>query len=220
MQLGHSHTLIIAAAIIAASSLRASAGQPSVHVDTDEKAHAAHVRASIDIAAPPAAVWGVITDCARQPQIVPNLESCRIVKHDPGGRWDIREHIINWAALLPKLRTVVRTSYDAGRRMLFKRVDGDMRISEGEWRVEPMANARASRLYYTALVAPKMPVPQFMVEHTVQTDLPNVLRAIERASVADATKHGTAAAAHPKAGTQVSKSDLRDLDAVFPLARE
>jgi Polyketide cyclase / dehydrase and lipid transport len=189
MQLGHFRTLVITAAIIAAGTLRAGAGQPTVHVDTDEKVDAAHVRASIDIAAPPAAVWGVITDCARQPQIVPNLESCRIVKHDPAGRWDIREHIINWATLMPKLRTVVRTSYDGIHRMLFKRVDGDMRISEGEWRVEPTANARASRLYYTALVAPKMPVPQFMVEHTVNNELPNLLRAIERASVADAAKH-------------------------------
>ena len=188
MQLGLSLPLIVAAVLIAAATLRAGAGQHSVHVNTDEKVNAAHVRASIDIAAPPAAVWGVITDCARQPQIVPNLESCRIVKHDAGGRWDIREHIINWAALMPKLRTVVRTSYDGIHRMLFKRVDGDMRISEGEWRIEPTANARASRLYYTALVAPKMPVPQFMVEHAVQNDLPNLLRAIERASVADAAK--------------------------------
>jgi hypothetical protein len=190
MQLGLSRPLILAAAIIAASALRAGAGQPSVHVDTDEKVNAAHVRASIDIAAPPPVVWSVITDCARQPQIVPNLESCRIVKHDPGGRWDIREHIINWATLMPKLRTVVRTSYDAGHRMLFKRVDGDMRISEGEWRVEPTANAHASRLYYTALVAPNFPVPQFMVEHTVNNELPNLLRAIEKASEQDAARRG------------------------------
>ena len=186
MQLGLSRTAVFTAAIIAAATLRAGAGQPSVHVDADEKRQAAHVRASIDIAAPPPVVWSVITDCARQPQIVPNLESCRIVKHDPSGRWDIREHIINWAALMPKMRTVVRTSYDGIHRMLFKRVDGDMRISEGEWRVEPAG--RGSRLYYTALVAPKFAVPQFMVAHSINTDLPNVLHAIERASEADAAK--------------------------------
>ena len=186
MQLGLFRTLIVVATVIAASTIRATAGNPVVHVDTDEKIQAAHVRASIDIAAPPATVWGVITDCARQPQIVPNLESCRIVKHDPGGHWDIREHIINWAALMPKMRTVVRTSYDGIHRMLFKRVDGDMRISEGEWRIEPAG--RGSRLYYTALVAPKFAVPSFMVEHTINNDLPNVLHAIERASEADAAK--------------------------------
>ncbi len=110
----------------------------------------------------------------------------RYVKHDPAGRWDVREHIINWAALLPKLRTVVRTSYDGTHRMLFKRVDGDMRISQGVWRIEP--TPRGSRLYYTALVAPNFPVPQFMVERTINSDLPTLLRAIKQASETDATR--------------------------------
>jgi uncharacterized membrane protein len=182
-------TLAVNAAPIGASTMCATAGTPAVNVENDAKANAAHVRASIDIAAPPSIVWTVITDCARSPHIIPNLESCRVIKHDPGGRWDIQEHIINWAALLPKLHTVVRTSYEAGHRMLFKRVDGDMRISEGEWRVEPLANAHATRLYYNALVAPSFPVPEFLVERTVHTDLPNLLLAIEHASESDAAKH-------------------------------
>jgi hypothetical protein len=189
---GFTRCLFAAAAILAVGALRAAASEPVVHVEPDEKANAAHGRASINIAAPPLTVWGVITDCARQPQIVPNLESCRIVQHDPGGHWDIREHVINWAALLPKLRTVVRTSYEIGHRMLFKRVDGDMRVSQGEWRVEPLANAHATRLYYNALVAPNFPLPEFMIERAVHQDLPNLLHAIERASMADAanaTKH-------------------------------
>jgi len=183
---GLTRCLFVAAAILAAGTLRAAASEPVVNVEPDEKANAAHVRASIDISAPPLTVWGVITDCARQPQIVPNLESCRIVQHDPGGHWDIREHVINWAALLPKLRTVVRTSYEVGHRMLFKRVDGDMRVSQGEWRVEPLGNGQSTRLYYNALVAPNFPVPEFLIERTVHEDLPNLLHAIERASVADA----------------------------------
>jgi hypothetical protein len=188
MQLGLFRSLIVVATVIAASTIRATAGNPVVRVDTDEKTNAAHVRASIDIAAPPPVVWAVITDCARSAHIIPNLESCRILKHDATGHWVVREHIITWAALMPKLRTVVRTSYEMGHRMLFKRVDGDMRISEGEWRVEPTENAKATQLYYNALVAPNFPVPEFLVERSVHTDLPNLLHAIERASVADAAK--------------------------------
>ena len=178
--------LLIAA--VCAGAAQAATGDPVVHVSTDQKANAAHVRASIDIAASPAIVWSVITDCARMPRIMPNLESCRIVKHDAGGKWDVREHVINWAVLLPKIRTLVRNTYDVGRRLMFKRVGGDMRISEGEWKLEPMANARATRLSYNALVAPDFPVPQFMVEQAVNTDMPNLLRAIQKASVADAAK--------------------------------
>ena len=96
---------LMAFAFVAAGTLRVLAGEPVVNVDTDENLGAAHVRASIDIAAPPLTVWGVLTDCARAPHIIPNLESCQIVKHDPAGHWDIREHIIHWAALMPKMRT-------------------------------------------------------------------------------------------------------------------
>ena len=184
----HVFRFAIIGALLAAGALRAMAGEPSVNVETDQNTSAAHVRASIDIAAPPLTVWSVITDCARAPHIIPNLESCHIVKHDPAGRWDIREHVITWAAIMPKLHTVVRTSYDVGRRMFFKRVAGDMRVSQGEWRLDPLANAHATRLSYNALVAPNFPVPEFIVEHTVHQDLPNLLRAIERASEADAAK--------------------------------
>jgi uncharacterized membrane protein len=187
--IGLSRCLFAAFAFVVAGTLCAAAGEPAVHVEADEAVGAAHVRASIDIAAPPLTVWSVLTDCARAPHIIPNLESCQIVKHDPAGHWDIREHIINWAALLPKMRTVVRTSYEVGRRMLFKRVDGDMRVSQGEWRLDPLANAHATRLSYNALVAPNFPVPEFMVERAIHEDLPNLLRAIERASLEDAAKH-------------------------------
>jgi hypothetical protein len=176
-------------AFVGLDASRAVAGEPVVHVETDGRIDAAHVTASIDIAAPPLTVWRVLTDCARAAHIIPNLESCRIVRRDPAGHWDIREHVIHWAALMPKLHTVVRTTYEVGRRMLFKRVDGDMRISQGEWRLDPLASAHATRLSYNALVAPNFPVPEFMVERAIHEDLPNLLRAIERASLEDAAEH-------------------------------
>ncbi len=175
---------LVTVALIGAA--RAATGDPVVHVATDDKLNAAHIRASIDIAASPAVVWAVLTDCARMPRIMPTLESCRIVQHDTAGKWEIREHVINWSAIMPKLRTLVRNTYDVGHRLMFKRVGGDMRISQGEWKLEP--NARGTRLSYDALVAPDFPVPQFMVEQAVNTDMPNLLRAIQKASVEDAGK--------------------------------
>ena len=182
--IGLSCCLLIAASY-GAEAARAGGSAPVVQVKTDEAANAAHIRASIDIAASPAIVWAVLTDCARMPSIIPNLESCRVTQNG-GGRWDVQEHVINWSVLFPKLRTVMRNTYDTGRRLMFKRVSGDMRVSEGEWRLEPVSNATATRLSYNAKVAPDFPVPQFMIEQAINTDMPNVLRAIQKASVADA----------------------------------
>ena len=179
--IGLSCCLLIAASY-GAEAARAGGSAPVVQVKTDEAANAAHIRASIDIAASPAIVWAVLTDCARMPSIIPNLESCRVTQNG-GGRWDVQEHVINWSVLFPKLRTVMRNTYDTGRRLMFKRVSGDMRVSEGEWRLEPVSNATATRLSYNAKVAPDFPVPQFMIEQAINTDMPNVLRAIRKASV-------------------------------------
>jgi uncharacterized protein YndB with AHSA1/START domain len=175
---------LLVAASIGVSAARSASGDPVVQVETDDKANAAHVRASIDIAAAPLVVWKVLTDCARMPQIFPNLESCRIVEKDPEGRWDVRENVIDWAVLMPKLRTVVRNTFEVGRRLTFKRVSGNMRVSDGEWTLE--RHAHGTRLSYNALVAPDFPVPQFLIEQAVHNDMPNLLRAIQKASVADA----------------------------------
>lgn len=183
---GLSCCLLIVASYGAAAA-RAGGSDPVVHVKIDDASNAAHIRASIAIAAPPAVVWAVLTDCARMPSIVPNLESCKVVENG-GGKWDIQEHVVNWSLLFPKLRTIMRNTYDAGRRLVFKRVSGDLRISEGEWRLEAVSNATATRLSYNAKIAPDFPVPRFMIEQAVNTDMPNVLRAIQKASVADAGK--------------------------------
>jgi hypothetical protein len=177
---------LLVAASIGVSAARSASGDPVVQVETDDKANAAHVRASIDIAAAPLVVWKVLTDCARMPQIFPNLESCRIVEKDPAGQWDVRENVIDWAVLMPKLRTVVRNTFEVGRRLTFKRVSGNMRVSDGEWTLE--RHAHGTRLSYNALVAPDFPVPQFLIEQAVHNDMPNLLRAIQKASVADAGK--------------------------------
>jgi len=175
---------LLVAASIGVSAARSASGDPVVQVETDDKANAAHVRASIDITAAPLVVWKVLTDCARMPQIFPNLESCRIVEKDPAGQWDVRENVIDWAVLMPKLRTVVRNTFEVGRRLTFKRVSGNMRVSDGEWTLE--RHAHGTRLSYNALVAPDFPVPQFLIEQAVHNDMPNLLRAIQKASVADA----------------------------------
>ncbi len=181
---GLSCVLLIAASY-GAEAARAGGGEPVVHVRTDDAANAAQIRAVIDIAATPAVVWAVLTDCPRMPRIIANLESCKVVQSG-GGKWDVQEHVINWSALFPKLRTVMRNTYEIGHRLMFKRVSGDMRVSEGEWRLEPVANGAATRLSYSAKVAPDFPVPQFMIEQAINTDMPNVLRAIRKASIESA----------------------------------
>ena len=140
---------------------------------------ATRVKAVIEIEANPAAVWAVITDCARAPKVIPHLESCRIVEKGPSGSWDVREHIIN-PPFLPRIRTLVRNDFTQHRRLAFKLQSGDMRISDGAWLLK-LVNGR-TRLSYEALIAPKYAAPQFIISRAIAQDFPAMLRAIQRAS--------------------------------------
>jgi uncharacterized membrane protein len=188
--MGRSAAKLVALVLTAAALLpRAATAQsePEIKIEHDEARDALVVHASIDIAASPATVWAVIIDCNRAPKFVPNLESCRIVNRDPAGRWELRATVLN-IMLLPRIRALSRTEFEPPRRMSFKRAGGDTRIADGEWRLEPLAKGKATRLHYSAVLALNYSVPRFLVESAAARDFPTLLKGIERESLEDAAR--------------------------------
>ena len=167
-------------AIGSAEEARLAAGDVLVDVHTDDAQDAAAVSAVADITAAPQAVWAVMTDCDRAPHFVPDLVSCRVLERDPSGAWDVREHIIDWTWLLPNIRNVFRSDYEPPHRLRFKRVDGDLRLSEGEWRLEPLNGGSATRVYYSALLSPNSWIPASLALSSVRNDVPKIMRALRR----------------------------------------
>ena len=177
---------VVLAAFLA-PALATAQSEPSLRIEHDEARDAMAVHASIDIAASPQIVFGVITDCNRAPKFVPNLESCRILHKDPNGRWEVRETILN-ITMLPRIRAVSRSEIEPPRRFAFHKVGGDMRISEGAWRLEPIAKGKATRVHYDALFALNYPVPRFLVQSAAYRDIPTLMKGVERESLEDAAK--------------------------------
>jgi carbon monoxide dehydrogenase subunit G len=180
-------TTFIIAALLAVPAVKGGAAaqsEPTVKIEYDQR-EAMVVHASIDIAAPPATVWAVITDCERAPRYVPNLESCRIVQRDPAGRWQLRATVMN-VALLPRINTLSRLEFEPKRRVSFTRAGGDMRIAEGDWQLESLAKGKATRLHYKSALALNFFVPRFLVNQAAERDFPTLMKAIERESLHDA----------------------------------
>ena len=161
---------------------------PWVSVEYDKNASAARVTASIDILASPKTVYTVMVDCSRTLRIVKGLESCRVIEKSADGKWDIREHIISISVLLPRVRNVFRSDYDQNSQIRFHRVDGDLRVSEGKWRLQPIAGGTATRVLYQSRVALFAPVPGFLVREAIRQDIPNVLNALRHESLASEIK--------------------------------
>ncbi len=151
---------------------------PSVDVATEGPVFI--IRAEAVLSAKPAQIWATLTDCAKAPSFVPNLESCKVIEKDPAGRWDIRENIAN-PPFLPRVKTIVRNEYAPLRGFTYRLVSGDLRLSEGSWTINPIATG--TRVTYAARFEPKIPAPSFLIVNAIKTDLPRLFSKLESASL-------------------------------------
>ena len=177
-----------AAIIVAAFALGAApafAAEPAPTVTVTSEGGAGFIKAVEDINAPRQTVWDIMVDCARVPKLMASVKYCRVLQHDPAGRWDLREQVTQ-ATILPGARVVMRSDYDAPHTVEFHRTDGDFRILEGEWRLEPIDGGTRTRLFYQTRVSSPVPAPAFIVRAMLRTDLTASLENLRIASEAAA----------------------------------
>jgi uncharacterized protein YndB with AHSA1/START domain len=103
-------------------------------------------RASMDVRAPPAAVWAILSDCGQARRFMRNLISCRVL--DRGEGWDVREHRSRGWPLNPVMRNVSRITLQPNRRLSFRLIEGDWSRSEGEWTLTPIDGGRGTHVTY------------------------------------------------------------------------
>lgn len=188
--------LFIAAALSAAGPASAASlpdraltqlerGHPYVDVEPAPDGASGVVVAAIDVAAPAAVVFTVMTDCDLAPKMVAGLKSCKVLERDPQGRWDIREEVSN-QAFVRSVRTVYREDFDPPHGMAFRRTDGDLKVFEGQWRLEPLGPG--VRVTYQARIAAPFSVPGWVARIALRRDLPQALLALRREAKARAAQ--------------------------------
>jgi uncharacterized protein YndB with AHSA1/START domain len=157
---------------------------PSVQVQAGANG-SSRVRAEVDVAAPPRVVWGIMVDCEHAFRIVPRLKRCRVLESDPAGRWDVREHRLKGPMFFPDVVTVFRMDYDPPRGLTFHRVSGDMRESEGTWRLTPSPDGRSTHVVYEARMT-VAGAPAAITRQVLRQDAPRAMAALKRESEAAA----------------------------------
>lgn len=164
---------------------RLESGRPYVDVRADPSGATGLIRAGIDIAAPREVVWDVVTDCGLAPRMVASLRSCRVLERDPAGRWDVREHVSR-PRLLPPVRSVFRSEYQPPSRIAFRKAGGDLRMLDGEWRLEPLNGGAATRVLYEQRAAFPYRAPDALIRMGMRRDVPLALLALRREALARA----------------------------------
>lgn len=119
---------------------------PLVRVETDEEGRFRQGLAVADIDAPPEAVWQVLTDFTAYPTFMPRIE-----------RIDVRrtgtDYLVAFELDTPLVSTRFTNRYtlDLDRRIVrVRQVEGDLKGSRFEWRIEP--RAKGSRVFYSGVV--------------------------------------------------------------------
>ena len=159
---------------------RLRAGEVLISVTPDPEGATGLVEATVDIAAPPSAVWDVMLDCERSKRMIPSLKTCRVMSQTADARWDVREHVVQWIWPLPPVRSVFRSEYTPFRQIAFELVEGDLAFLKGAWTLEALRDGAATRLSYRARISPGWPVPGPLVRSAIEADVPKTLIALRR----------------------------------------
>jgi hypothetical protein len=86
---------------------------------------------------------------------------------------------------MPDLRTVFRQDFEPQKRIVITRVDGDMKVIEGEWRLQALPNGR-SRVSQEMRMQPDFPAPGFMIRSFLKDELSGGLANLRREAEAAA----------------------------------
>jgi uncharacterized protein YndB with AHSA1/START domain len=181
------HAGIICVALLLATPAGAqNYGEPP-EITSQRLGNGGRASASMDVRAPPAVIWEIISDCASARRYMRELISCRVLQRGQG--WDIREHRVHGWPLKPVLRNVSRITLEPNRRLAFHRLEGDWSRSEGEWRLTPIDGGRGTHVEYELDAAIRSPFPaswtQSVLVGRMRASLLDLRREAERAASSD-----------------------------------
>lgn len=134
--------------------------------------------ASMDVDAPAAAVWSVLSDCAQARRFMRSLISCRIVERGAG--WDVREHRSWGWPLHPVMRNVSRVTLEPDRRLSFHLIEGDWTRSDGEWTLTPIDDGRGTHVTYRINAAVPGGLPTGISQSLLVSNVRGTLAALRR----------------------------------------
>jgi hypothetical protein len=143
------------------------------------------IHAAIDIAAPPKVVWAVMNDCRYIRKLITTAVDCRILQGDAGrGGWDVKETVTKGGFFIPTIHNIYRSDYQPYTLIRFRKAGGDLKIEEGEWRLEALGGGTGTRVIYVNLVAANVLAPAGLVREGMRKDTAKVLVNLRRESLA------------------------------------
>ena len=167
-----------------ASAMRdLGSGQPYSEVAAADGG-AGLIHAVIDIPAPPRTVWMVMNDCRYIRRLITSAVDCHVVQGDARSGWDIKETVTKGNFFIPTIHNIYRSDYQPYSLIRFRKAGGDLRVEQGEWRLESLNNGAGTRVIYENLIAANIMAPAPLVREGLRKDTAKVLANLRRESLA------------------------------------
>lgn len=142
-----------------------------------------HVAAFAIIRGTQEQVFDIVADCKRQPEFMPNFKACEMVTPDqplpPNERWNENRLEFGFFPLKFKVAIVQHAKLYPPHKLSWARVRGDIKVSEGYWRVVPLA-AGVNLLVYDTLSDPGGVVPTSIQRSLIEHTLPATVAAVRK----------------------------------------
>jgi hypothetical protein len=159
------------------------AGKPISEV-TPAADGAGLIHAAIEIPATPQVVWMVMNDCRLIRKLITSAMDCKVLRGDAEhSGWDVRETVTKGNFFIPTIHNIYRSDYKPFNLIRFKKAGGDLRVEEGEWRLEALNGGAGTRVIYTNLVAVSIMAPAPLVREGMRKDTAKVLVNLRRESM-------------------------------------
>jgi ribosome-associated toxin RatA of RatAB toxin-antitoxin module len=123
---------------------------------------------TVEIAAPPSVVMGVITDFESYPSFLPDMKEARIVRH-VGNEWEVAFSL----ALIRDLHYTLRLVQTSPLSIRWSLVDGAFQANDGRWELQP--HGAGTLASYAVAIQVGTFLPGSIVKGLVERSLPDTL---------------------------------------------
>ncbi len=159
--------------------LSALADTPRVNL-TSQSDKVKHVEASVTIDAPPATVWGILTDYRNLKNVLPDYERTDVVSESAGGA--TMDMAVKAGSLAPTFKYRVKIQENrAANTLSIQRVSGDFNAIVASYRLVPLAGGSKTNLVYhlNIDIGGKFPLPG--ANHMLKSSTQKSMLAVQRA---------------------------------------
>lgn len=130
-------------------------------------------------------VWNILGYCKYEMIYVKGLKFCEMLDGDQY-KMTVQHRLRNsWYA--PTLDFVFSASRDSSGTGKATLVSGDLKVFEGQWDLYPMESESGVIAVHEIRIQSRFPAPKWLIRHTLQKDLPDMMACIRGLAAASGT---------------------------------